>query len=249
MKSASRIYLWASGFIWLVALGYSVWISFVFRNPNQTFPHPFMIGVTIYIVVSFFWSCFPPRLAHERQLSLSTLFFVIVTLASTYIVLPVTGELLVAVPERGGIREAYVIGTMGFLEHPFSDKLVSVRSSYAVEADVSINTDDGKKFIARSQKKKFRVIDPIAVYHRIGEKAETIEEHLRDGIKRCFHSEMSAKQFSGMLAKKTGESFSISSHPCELGLKYYGLEPVGGNSIYFADFRMADILPVQLQIQ
>jgi len=250
MKNVSRIYLWVSGFIWLVAVGYSVWISLIFRNLNQTFPHQFMIGIMGFLLVNFFWAgftIFSVRLTY--RVDVVTLYFVILALASTYIVSPTADKLLVVIPERGGIREAYVIETIGFLGHPFSDKLAAVRLSYTVEADVSVNTDDGKKFIAHSHKKEFRVIDPIAVYHRIGEKDEVIEDHLRDGINRCFYQEMSARQFSNMLVKKAGEPFFIQSRPCELGLTHYGLEPVGGKEISFADFRIGDIPPLRLQIE
>ena len=242
-----RVREWASGFIWLVVVGYSVWISLIFRNLNQTFPHLFIMVITIFILVNFFWTCSSVRLTYPVHVV--TLSFIILALSSTYIVSPTADKLLVVVPEHGGIREAYVIETIGFLEHPFSDKLAAVRLSYTVEADVSVNTDDGKKFIAHSHKKEFRVIDPIAVYHRIGEKDEVIEDHLRDGINRCFYQEMSARQFSNMLVKKAGEPFFIQSHPCELGLTHYGLETVGGKEISFADFRIGDIPPLRLQIE
>lgn len=231
---------------WLVVIFYVAWICFVFRNPEQVSPSLFVAWMTLSLVVLMI---VPSRLYGWSLLTLLSLFMLISALATIFIVAPNWNNLLVVIPEKGGVSQARVIKDTGFLEHPFTDKIVSIRPLYAVEADVAINTDDGGKFIARSHKKEFRVIDPIAVYHRIGATDEAIEEHLRDGVKRCFHSEMSSKQFSDMLVKKTAESFSISSRPCGLGLKYYGLEPVGGNSIYFADFRIADTVPIQLQIQ
>lgn len=229
-----------SGCLFIIS-GFTVWLLYVFRNPTVASPLLFPLSCGLFVAFRFF---------RERIETLEVLVFSGVLVTAIFMVTPSSGKnFLVVIPEKGGVSQARVIKDIGFLEHPFSDKLVSVHLSYAVEADVSINTDDGKKFIAQSQKKEFRVIDPIAVYHRIGTTDEAVEEHLREGIKRCFHSEMGAKQFSDMLVKKTGESFSISPRPCELGLKYYGLEPVGGSQISFANFRMADVLPIRFQIQ
>ncbi|MBI2046315.1 MAG: hypothetical protein HYT28_02760 [Parcubacteria group bacterium] len=244
----AKIAVVVSGLIFLMAVIGSVFIGFIFRNPTQIFPHQPLFASSLLIILFFIGLFFLPNEKDVFSGILSVAAGILIAV-SAFLAIPFTGNLLVVVPERGGIREAYVIETIGFLRHPFSDKLIAIRSSYAVEMDIAVNTDDGRKFIARSHKKEFRVIDPIAVYHRIGWKKEIVEEHLRDGIKRCFHQEMTGRQFSDMLVKKTGESFFIQSHVCELGLKFYGLEPVGGKQISFADYRIADVPPIQLKIE
>ncbi|MBI5004604.1 MAG: hypothetical protein HZC04_00240 [Candidatus Lloydbacteria bacterium] len=229
--------------VWLLCvavIGYSYWLCFLFRNPTEISSAMFALIFCFAAILFVYRSSKDPA---------EILFVLAMVALLTFVVAPYGDSFLVVVPEKGGVSEARVIKKMGIITHPFSDKFIAIHSKYAVEVDVAINTDDGKKFIAHGHKKEFRVIDPIAVYHRIGATDEAIEGHLRDGIKRCFHSEMSAKQFSDGLVKKTRESFSISSRPCELGLKYYGFEPIGGNQISFADFRMADVFPIRFEIQ
>ena len=243
----NKFYQWVLWPIWMAGMVYSGWVSLVFRDVRQ--PHVLVIGVMILIIVTLFLGSFSQFISYGKKNLLFSLFVAVFVFASTFIVEPSSDNFLIVIPENSGISKARVIKDVGFLEHPFSDKLVSAKSSYTIGADVVINTDNGKKFIARSHKKEFKVIDPIAVYHRIGEEPEKIEEFLRSGLKRCFNQEMIGKQFFDMLVKKTRDLFFIQSHVCELGLSYYGLEPSGGNTVSFVDFRITDILPLQLQIQ
>jgi hypothetical protein len=177
------------------------------------------------------------------------IFLLVIVVLSTFIVMPPKDTFLVVMPEEGGIKNARVIESIGFLEHPFADKLIHIHFEYSVETNTIINTNSGRKFTALSHKKVFRVINPIAVYHGVGASDEIIENHLRDSIKRCFRQEISVKKFSSMLVQKVGDPFFTQSRTCELGLTHYGFKPIGGNEISFVDFQIADIPPIRLRIE